>query len=85
MRLPVAAPPAGSRPFDAVGIGLNAVDTLVVVPHFPAFGEKVEIASHRMMFGGQVASAMVGLSRLGLRTRYVGRVGPDQIGELQAA
>jgi sugar/nucleoside kinase (ribokinase family) len=85
MRLPVSAPPAGDRPFDAVGIGLNATDTVVVVPRFPDFNAKVEIASHRMTFGGQAASAMVGLARLGLRARYVGRIGRDRIGEMQAA
>ena len=32
---------ATSRVFDVVGVGLNATDTILVVPHFPAYGGKV--------------------------------------------
>ncbi len=85
MRLPVAAPPAGSREYDAVGLGLNATDNVVIVPHFPEPGSKIEFRSTQIMFGGQVATTMVGLSRLGLRTRYIGRVGSDDYGRLQKA
>jgi sulfofructose kinase len=85
MRVPVPAPTPGSRPFDAVAIGLNAVDHLVVVPHFPDFGSKIELRSHDVLPGGQCATAMVALSRLGLATRYVGRVGDDDTGRLQLA
>jgi len=83
MRLPVPAPPPESRPFDAVGLGLNAVDHLVVVPRYPAFGSKIEMLSHTVLPGGQAATAMVALARLGLRTRHVGRVGDDDTGRLQ--
>jgi sugar/nucleoside kinase (ribokinase family) len=85
MKLPVSAPPPDSRPFDAVALGLNAVDHLVVVPRFPAFASKIELISHQVLPGGQCATAMVALSRLGLRTRYVGRVGSDDTGRLQLA
>ena len=27
--------------FDVVGVGLNATDTLLIVPHFPAYAGKV--------------------------------------------
>jgi sulfofructose kinase len=85
MRLPIPAPPPGSRPFDAVALGLNAVDHLVVVPQFPAFGSKIELSSHTLLPGGQAATAMVALKRLGLETRYVGRVGADETGRFQIA
>ena len=85
MQLPVAALPDAGRDYDVVGIGLNAADTVVVVPAFPAFADKVEIASHTLMFGGQVATAMVGMQRLGYRSRYIGRVGSDHVGPLQIA
>ena len=29
------------RPFDAVALGLNAVDHLVVVPRYPEFNSKI--------------------------------------------
>jgi len=61
MRLPVPAPPPDTRPFDAVALGLNATDNIVVVPHFPTLGEKFEFVSQQILFGGQCATAMVAL------------------------
>jgi sugar/nucleoside kinase (ribokinase family) len=68
------------REFDAVGFGLNAVDHLVVVPAYPAFDTKTRLSEHVRAAGGQTASAMVGLQRLGLRTAYAGRFGSDAEG-----
>ncbi len=72
-------------PVDVVGVGLNASDTVIQLPHFPAFNSKVEFISSTLLQGGQVASAMVACQRWGLRTRYIGKVGDDHAGELQAA
>jgi sulfofructose kinase len=44
---------------DVVGVGLNAIDTLIFVPQFPSYGSKVEFRSASMQPGGQVATAMV--------------------------
>jgi sulfofructose kinase len=74
--------PAG-KPFDAVALGLNAIDHLILVPHYPAFNTKVPLISHTIAPGGQCATAMVALARLGLRARYIGKVGSDDIGDLQ--
>ncbi len=68
--------------FDVVGFGTNAVDYLIRVPHFPKFGSKIEISEYSKGVGGEVASTMVGLSRLGLRTAYAGRFGGDSEGGL---
>ena len=68
---------------DVVGIGINATDTIIRLPHFPALDSKVEIISSEMMPGGQVASAIVACRRWGLRTRYVGKVGEDAAAQLQ--
>lgn len=62
---------------DLVGIGLNAADTLIPVPHFPERGSKVEIHSANTQLGGQVASAIAACQQWGLRTRYVGKLGED--------
>jgi sulfofructose kinase len=62
---------------DVVGVGLNATDTLIPVPHFPERGSKVEIHSANPLLGGQVASAMAACQQWGLRTRYVGKLGED--------
>ena len=72
-----------ARPFDAVALGLNAVDHLIVVPHYPEFNSKVRFQSHRTAAGGQCATAMVALARLGLRASYIGKVGNDQLGRYQ--
>ncbi len=71
--------------FDVVGVGLNATDTLLVVPHFPAYAGKVPFDEEILSPGGQVASAMVTCSRLGLRVKYIGTVGDDDRGRIQMA
>jgi sulfofructose kinase len=69
--------------FDVVGVGLNATDTLLVVPHFPAYAGKAPFQDEIVSPGGQVASAMVTCARLGLRTKYIGTVGDDERGNIQ--
>ena len=78
MRIPLQRP--SKRDFDAVGFGLNAVDHLIVVPEYPAFDTKVRFTEHEKSAGGQTASAMVALQRLGLKTAYAGRFGSDAEG-----
>ncbi len=73
------------REFDAVGFGLNAVDHLVVVPAYPEFDTKTRLIEHTQSAGGQTASAMVALRRLGLRTAYAGRFGSDAEGSFGLA
>jgi sugar/nucleoside kinase (ribokinase family) len=72
-----------SLPTDVVGVGINATDTIIRIPHFPARDSKVEIISTAVKAGGQVASAMVAGRRWGLRTRYVGKIGDDAAGKFQ--
>jgi sulfofructose kinase len=69
--------------FDVVGIGLNATDTLLMVPQFPAYAGKIRIAHEVLSPGGQVASALVSCARLGLRVKYIGTVGDDERGRIQ--
>ena len=66
-----------------VGVGINATDTIIRLPRFPALDSKVEILSAQVKPGGQVASAMVACRRWGLRSRYVGKIGDDRAGKLQ--
>jgi sugar/nucleoside kinase (ribokinase family) len=76
---------AHEKEFDAVGFGLNAVDHLVVVPAYPAFDTKTRLREHVQAAGGQTATAMVALQRLGLRTAYAGRFGSDMEGQFGLA
>ena len=68
---------------DVVGVGLNATDTIIRLPHFPAFDSKVELLSADLKPGGQAASAMVACQAWGLRTRYIGKVGDDAAARFQ--
>jgi sugar/nucleoside kinase (ribokinase family) len=76
---------ADDKEFDAVGFGLNAVDHLIVVPAYPAFDTKVRLSEHVQAAGGQTATAMSALSRLGMRTAYAGRFGSDAEGQFGLA
>jgi sulfofructose kinase len=79
VRIPLQIP--DEREFDAVGFGLNAVDHLIVVPEYPAFDSKIRFTAHQKSAGGQMATAMVALQRLGLKTAYAGRFGSDEDGQ----
>ncbi len=65
---------------DLVGVGLNAMDTLIPLPRFPAPGSKTEYSTATILPGGQVASTVVACQHWGLRTRYVGKLGDDDAG-----
>ena len=67
---------------DLVGVGLNATDTLILVPEHPAVGSKVESQSVSVLPGGQVATAVIACQGWGLRTRYVGKLGDDAAARL---
>lgn len=69
------------RPFDVLGFGTNAVDFLVQVPNYPEYGSKIELSDYSQLAGGEIATAMAGLARLGLKTMYVGRFGDDSAGD----
>jgi sulfofructose kinase len=68
---------------DVVGVGINATDTIIRLPHFPTLDSKVELLSAEVKPGGQVASAIVACRRWGLSARYVGKIGDDAAGKLQ--
>jgi sulfofructose kinase len=69
-----------NKPFDVVGMGLNSVDFLSVVPEFPVPNSKMEMLQFSKQGGGQVATAIAALSRWGVRTKYIGKVGEDELG-----
>jgi sugar/nucleoside kinase (ribokinase family) len=55
------------------------------VPKFPALGGKERVVASSMQAGGQTATALVTCRRLGLKVRYIGKVGDDHGGRLQLA
>jgi sulfofructose kinase len=68
---------------DVAGLGLNATDTVLVVRDFPPLGGKERVLSASKQAGGQMATALVTCQRLGLRTRYIGKIGGDSDGRFQ--
>ncbi len=72
-----------SSTVDIVGVGLNATDTIIRLPHFPAFNSKVEFRVSEILPGGQVATAVTACALWGLKARYVGKIGDDSAGILQ--
>jgi sugar/nucleoside kinase (ribokinase family) len=69
------------KPFDVVGMGLNSVDFLCVVPEFPTLNSKMEMLQFSKQGGGQVATAIAVLSRWGVKAKYIGKVGGDELGQ----
>lgn len=69
--------------FDVLGIGLNATDTLILLPHFPAYAGKEPFRTEILSPGGQVATAVAACAKLGLRSKYIGAVGDDLRGDVQ--
>jgi sugar/nucleoside kinase (ribokinase family) len=67
--------------FDVVGFGTNAVDFLIQVPKYPPYSSKIELSDYVQAAGGEIATTMVGLRRLGLNTAYIGRFGDDREGD----
>lgn len=72
-----------SLSFDVLGIGLNATDTLLLVPEFPPYAGKVPFERELLSPGGQVATAVVACAKLGLRAKYIGTIGDDLRGKIQ--
>lgn len=73
-----------NRLFDLVGVGLNATDTLLLLPEFPPYAGKIAFTEELLSPGGQVATAVVSCAKLGLKTKYVGTIGDDYRGQVQA-
>ncbi len=69
-----------NKPFDVVGMGLNSVDFITLVPAYPTPNSKMKLLRFSKQGGGQVATAMVALSRWGVKTKYIGKVGGDDLG-----
>ncbi|HEY2466966.1 MAG TPA: carbohydrate kinase family protein [Terracidiphilus sp.] len=67
---------------DLVGVGLNAIDTLIPLTHFPARGSKMEYSDASILPGGQTATATIACQTWGLSTRYIGKLGNDSAAEL---
>jgi sugar/nucleoside kinase (ribokinase family) len=71
--------------WDLVGVGQISIDHVGTVEALPSLGSKAPLLDYAVLPGGQVATALLAATRLGLRTRLVGAVGADATGELALA
>ena len=69
--------------FDLVGVGVNATDTVIIVPHYPEYNTKMAYLEERMEAGGNVATAVIACQKLGKCCKYIGTVGDDERGRFQ--
>ncbi len=70
---------------DCLGLGVVPLDFLFTVARLPEPGEKIDALRGAMQGGGPVPNALVGLSRLGLRTAVIGAIGNDPLAEITIA
>ena len=67
--------------FDVVGIGYTCVDLLGIAPKYPPDAdEKTELLEFSMQGGGPAATGLVTLSRLGVKTAFITKIGDDFFG-----
>ncbi|MBI5492502.1 MAG: sugar kinase [Deltaproteobacteria bacterium] len=62
------------------GLGQCSLDHIAVLKRFPQEDTKEEALGLAMQGGGPVATALVALSRLGVKTSFIGMVSDDAIG-----
>jgi sulfofructose kinase len=63
------------------GLGQCSLDYLALVDSYPEIDTKKEVLEWHEQGGGPVATALVALSRLGVRCRFYGIIGDDAEGE----
>jgi sugar/nucleoside kinase (ribokinase family) len=69
--------PLRDRPFDVVGFGVNALDLIALIDGYPQPDTKAQFQTFDVQGGGVVATALAACARLGLKARYIGKVGGD--------
>lgn len=68
------------KPIDVYGLGQCSMDYLAPVDRYPGVDSKCEFSGLTVQGGGPVATALVALSRWGMRCAYTGVVGDDGFG-----
>ncbi len=66
---------------EVIGLGNCVTDFLAIVPSYPALDERMKISQLKRQGGGEVATALVALSRLGISTSFIGKIGDDEPGK----
>lgn len=71
----MTSPPA------VVGVGLVTIDDVFLVDSLPQFGRSQRARARTRQCGGPAATAMAALSRLGVSTRMIAKIGDDADGD----
>ena len=66
--------------FDVVGLGCCCLDLLGIIPGMPEVGDEIELLDLSQQGGGEVATALVALAKLGSSVAFVGKIGDDPAG-----
>ncbi len=64
---------------EVTGVGAAVVDYIGVVDRYPAPDTQVELQHFSKQAGGNVATALATLARLGTRSSYIGKFGDDEL------
>lgn len=67
---------------DVIGFGALNLDVLYSVPWIAVPDHESEITGEDVTCGGSAANTVIGLSRLGVSTSYIAKIGDDNSGEL---
>jgi ribokinase len=70
------------KDFDVIGFGALNFDRLYLVDEIPSAGDEIVIRDIDEAPGGSAANTIIGLSRLGLRTGFIGTISFDTEGNL---
>lgn len=76
---------AGTDRLDLIGVGQCSIDHVCSVEGIPSLGGKAAMLAYEVLPGGQVATAALAATRLGLRAAYVGTLGSDPQAEIAVA
>ncbi|MCX8172786.1 MAG: carbohydrate kinase family protein [Archaeoglobaceae archaeon] len=66
----------------AIGFGALNLDKIYIVDKIPGKDEEGFVRDLQIFPGGSAANTIVGISRLGIRTAYIGKVGDDAEGQI---
>ncbi|MFP3897443.1 MAG: carbohydrate kinase family protein [Anaerolineales bacterium] len=66
-----------------VGLGMAVLDILIRLGEMPRWDQGARLSAVAIDGGGPVATAMVAVSRLGVRAGFVGTCGSDRLGEIK--
>ncbi len=67
---------------DVIGFGALNLDKLFTVSRIACKGEETFIKGYHETPGGSAANSVVGLSRLGMKTGYIGKIADDREGAI---